>query len=182
MQMTAVTVTKQMLHEARTPQGGFTRAQVECLGEKWPLKKGWLRRLAGKTVPIDQWNTFRNLGRPPSVPKPARRPNGRFDRMARKLKSLGYSSYSEYLFSKHWDSFKLRYKAAGQPMKCAICKESPVQLHHNTYNTIGAESFSDVTPLCDLHHTAVHQWLDDRVGGKVSQTPEAVKWLREVLK
>lgn len=182
MEVTTVVITRQMLESARSPGGGFKRAQVEALGEPWPLRKKWVKRIVGKTVTVQQFELFKSLGRRPSVPKTPRRQNGRFDRLSRKLKALGFQTYRDYLFGKHWDDFKARYKAAGKSMKCAICKESPVQLHHNTYNTIGQESFSDVTPLCDLHHTAVHQWLDDRVGGTVSATPLAVKWLCEVLK
>jgi hypothetical protein len=44
-------ITLDWLNRYRTPRNGFTRAQVEALGLRWPPKpKGWLRRLVGQHI------------------------------------------------------------------------------------------------------------------------------------
>ncbi len=90
------------------------------------------------------------------------------------LKTLGFASYGEYLQSSHWSNFKKRYKAAGQRMKCLVCGEGPIQLHHHTYVRLGAELFTDVSPLCRPHHEAVHEWLKASGLIFVEQTHKAV--------
>lgn len=61
-----VTITREMLQDAgRTPAGGhrYTRAQVAVFGVPWPLQKGWLSALVGRTVPMEQWERFVAAGR-----------------------------------------------------------------------------------------------------------------------
>ena len=38
-------VTREEIEAARTPKGGWTRAQLEVWGVPWPPPKGWLRAL-----------------------------------------------------------------------------------------------------------------------------------------
>ena len=38
-------VTREEIDAARTPKGGWTRAQLEAWGVPWPPPKGWLRAL-----------------------------------------------------------------------------------------------------------------------------------------
>ncbi len=90
------------------------------------------------------------------------------------LKALGFASYGEYLQSSHWSNFKKRYRLAGQGMKCLVCGEGPVQLHHHTYVRLGAELFTDVSPLCRPHHEAVHEWLKASGKNFVEHTHKAV--------
>jgi len=78
-----------------------------------------------------------------------------------RLESLGFSSYSEYLSSDHWRLFKESYRKSDRPMKCAVCCAGKIQLHHHTYVRLGKEKLDDVTPLCRVHHEAVHGWLKD---------------------
>jgi hypothetical protein len=98
-------------------------------------------------------------------------------RFAERLASLGFSSYADYLRSGHWQSFKARYKASGQSMRCKVCHGKPIQLHHCTYARLGAERFQDVMALCDLHHGLVHEWLKER-HLSVANSHQAVKAIR----
>lgn len=44
-------ITLKWLNDHRTARNGFTRAQVEALGMRWPPKpKGWLRRQVGREI------------------------------------------------------------------------------------------------------------------------------------
>lgn len=99
---------------------------------------------------------------------------------SQRLYGLGFSSYEDYLFSPSWKSFKDRYRAAGNSMRCAVCDATPIQLHHHTYKTIGGESFADVTPLCDEHHDDVHSMLKN-AKKPVEETAWAIAILREML-
>ncbi len=51
-------LTKEMLHGAGTKHNGFTKAQLLAFGISWPPKKGWLKSLVGKDVPLEAWNQF----------------------------------------------------------------------------------------------------------------------------
>lgn len=53
-----VFVTSKMLNDARTSAGGYTRAQIEALGVKYPPKRGWLQSFVGKKIPSEQWQSF----------------------------------------------------------------------------------------------------------------------------
>ncbi len=73
-----------------------------------------------------------------------------------RLKKLGYKTYSEYLSSPHWRDLKRRYKASNLKQTCAVCDETHIELHHNTYERMGAEFLTDLTPLCRVHHEEEH--------------------------
>jgi len=51
-------VTKQWLHKNKTPAGGYTRTQIEALGNKWPPKSGWPKRAIGIHITEDQRKMF----------------------------------------------------------------------------------------------------------------------------
>ncbi len=54
-----ITLTAKLLHEASTcGYHGFTAAQTEVFGFKWPLPRGWLKSLIGKTITITQYREF----------------------------------------------------------------------------------------------------------------------------
>lgn len=92
----------------------------------------------------------------------------------RKLRELGYASYTAYLGSQRWAMFKDTYAARGLSMRCTVCRSTPVELHHHTYVRLGNERLDDVTPLCRRHHKAVHKWLKDSGRIFVEYTHEAV--------
>lgn len=67
-----MTLTRQNLHAGKTGNGGFKRAQVEALGLKWPVKKGWLSELIGKEVSDETYSAFMAAReRPDKNPQPA---------------------------------------------------------------------------------------------------------------
>lgn len=74
--------------------------------------------------------------------------------MLRRLKSLGLTSYREYLEGSHWRA--LRRRALGQ--RCSVCGETKgLVLHHSTYARLGAEPAHDLHTLCGPCHVAVHR-------------------------
>lgn len=82
-----------------------------------------------------------------------------------KLRSLGFSTYDEYLSSEWWALFRRCYKNSKKQQSCLVCNETHVELHHVSYSRLGAEKLTDVVPLCRFHHEAVHKWLkENRVG------------------
>jgi hypothetical protein len=56
--MDTVIVTEKLLLAGRTGPGGWNRLQIECLGIKWPPKKGWKSRIRGRAIPRDKAERF----------------------------------------------------------------------------------------------------------------------------
>jgi hypothetical protein len=71
------------------------------------------------------------------------------------LQRLGYKNYAQYLRAPHWQDVKDRYRASDLPQAC-FCGEETVDLHHMTYERIGAENLDDLAPLCRSCHQLVH--------------------------
>jgi hypothetical protein len=44
------TITDAWIDRHRSDRGGWTRTQIEVLGESWPLKAGWRRRAVGRQI------------------------------------------------------------------------------------------------------------------------------------
>ena len=83
----------------------------------------------------------------------------------RKLSSLGYSSYNEYLRSDHWKDVKRRYFSSKIVPKdengrfcCFACQRSDTLLnvHHKTYKRLGKERLHDLVLLCEECHVKAH--------------------------
>lgn len=55
-------ISKRWLHEHKTVRGGWTRKQVEAIGETWPLVKGWTFRAVGRLVTEQQRRLFESFG------------------------------------------------------------------------------------------------------------------------
>lgn len=69
----------------------------------------------------------------------------------------GYGSYEEYLSSLHWKETRSAAlsKAGG---KCCICNaESDLNVHHKTYERLGAERDDDLVVLCKQCHLIFHK-------------------------
>lgn len=75
-----------------------------------------------------------------------------------RLYELGYEDYKKYLSSNHWRNFKAAYRKAGMPGSCLVCFQPHAQLHHMTYERLGAEKLTDVIPLCQKHHSELHEY------------------------
>lgn len=98
-------------------------------------------------------------------------------RFAERLASLGFDTYEAYLRSDHWKAFKASYRSSGRSILCAVCNGKPIQLHHHSYERLGHELLTDITPLCREHHEAVHIWLKTRKAS-VRKTGQAITCLR----
>jgi hypothetical protein len=72
-----------------------------------------------------------------------------------RLRTLGYQSYRAYMASPHWHRVRAAYRASELPQEC-ICGDDDVHLHHMTYERVGAERLTDLTPLCGRCHALVH--------------------------
>lgn len=80
------------------------------------------------------------------------------------LKRLGYSNYTEYLYSNHWKlkkslflSSSLSTKINGKPV-CFSCKsDNKIHTHHITYDRLGNEDLSDLVYLCEKCHSIAHK-------------------------
>lgn len=97
------------------------------------------------------------------------------------LESLGFRTYTEYLRSPTWVSFRRRYSANKLTRKkCLVCDSPRYQLHHTTYERLGSELFSDVMPLCQGHHVEVHRWLRTRQQ-PVQRSRDAVSYIKKKI-
>lgn len=95
-----------------------------------------------------------------------------------RLQNLGFQSYSGYLAGQHWQDFKHAYRVSTRPQLCAVCASPSIELHHHTYERLGAEWLKDVIPLCRDHHEAVHVWLREK-SLPVEATKRAVMSIRD---
>lgn len=68
--------------------------------------------------------------------------------------------YAAYLKSDHWKNFRLEVLAFWGG-RCAICRDIAKDVHHNTYQRIGAERMTDAIPLCRPCHKRVHGAMAD---------------------
>lgn len=71
------------------------------------------------------------------------------------MRRLGFASYRDYLRSPHWLGLRRTYRVSSLPQVC-VCGDEDVQLHHLTYERVGAERLTDLTPLCRGCHALVH--------------------------
>lgn len=74
---------------------------------------------------------------------------------AQRLRELGYDSYDSYLKSGHWHDLKRLYRESDRPQICQ-CGETDVELHHLTYERVGAEELTDLIALCRRCHEDIH--------------------------
>jgi hypothetical protein len=51
-------VTREWVMRHRTPNGGWTRAQLDAIGVKWPPKRGWVVTVIGRDLPDDAVQAF----------------------------------------------------------------------------------------------------------------------------
>jgi len=93
------------------------------------------------------------MRRPGSPPRTSKRQT-KF--LKQRLNTLGYGSYFEYLKSDRWVETKTRYRGAGLPQSCLVCRDPHVDLHHKTYQRLGNEQLTDLVALCRLHHDQLH--------------------------
>jgi len=73
-----------------------------------------------------------------------------------RLREFGYADYSAYLRSGAWRERKADYWASDQPQDCICGKTDGLQLHHLTYERVGDEPPTDLTPLCPNCHAMIH--------------------------
>jgi hypothetical protein len=73
-----------------------------------------------------------------------------------RLRRQGYGNYRVYLLSPHWAQIRRDYRESDLPQECFCGESDGVQLHHLTYERIGAERLLDLTPLCAPCHALVH--------------------------
>lgn len=74
--------------------------------------------------------------------------------------------YREYLESPEWKATRAKALERGDN-KCAVCgRTDTLEVHHNTYDRIGAELPTDLVVLCNYHHSTIHtcQERDENYG------------------
>lgn len=65
--------------------------------------------------------------------------------------------HATYMKSPEWAALRRRYYSK-YPAKCFCCSTTKnLNLHHKTYNRLGNERLSDLVPLCEPCHKAVHE-------------------------
>jgi hypothetical protein len=147
-------LTKEIFEAARTENAGWTSAQLEVLGVAWPPPKGnWQKGLIGQDFPEEVIADFVNLRTVYKDDSPWT--------LESKLAGLGCASYAEYLLTDHWQWFRRDY-AAHNDMKCFVTgATNDLNLHHITYERLGAENDGDVVPLHTWVHSLVHRLVKE---------------------
>jgi hypothetical protein len=75
----------------------------------------------------------------------------------KKLKEMGFSSYSEYLSSKLWKYIKNKAKRKEAFKYCVICGGEDINLHHIEYNHIDKNTLVNIIPTCFSCHQKIHK-------------------------
>lgn len=71
------------------------------------------------------------------------------------------TDYQQYIASPAWRARRLRFLRRLPIEACSACGSTDgVDLHHMTYERLGAEDDGDLVALCRTCHTAVHQLHD----------------------
>ena len=65
-----VTITLEMIADAKTKAGGYTRAQLKVLGIDWPPPKGWAKALVGQDIEESLYQQFMDARSVTSKPTP----------------------------------------------------------------------------------------------------------------
>jgi hypothetical protein len=102
-----------------------------------------------------------------------------------RIRQLGYEDYTAFLRSPDWEETRRRYwRDPDTPKACGLCgtEEPPLQLHHRTYERVGAEHLSDLVPTCLRCHQLLHA-LDKRgdidgLDADLTQLTDAVRAAR----
>lgn len=75
---------------------------------------------------------------------------------------LSYADYKRYLRSGHWRRLRARIRTQREE-RCEVCRErrTPakrlvLEVHHKTYERLGAERDSDLQLLCQACHADAH--------------------------
>lgn len=58
-----ITLTEERLNKAKTPRGGYCKAQLQALGIEWPPKSGWKKGVIGKKVTLRRFISFVKFGK-----------------------------------------------------------------------------------------------------------------------
>jgi hypothetical protein len=66
-------VTESFIVYGATKNRGWTKRQIEILGESWPPQKGWKVRACARMIPVEDWDEFLRIGRE-SVKSPPKKP------------------------------------------------------------------------------------------------------------
>ena len=57
-----ITLTIDRLNKSKTSNGGYTKNQLTLIDVAWPPQKGWKRAIVGKTIPLNTFIEFVQLG------------------------------------------------------------------------------------------------------------------------
>lgn len=119
--MEQITLTSQLLHSASTKGfNGFTKSQLAVLGINWPAKRGWLKGLVGKSVPLAVYDEFKALGQAKAdKPRNAIEEEGEFNEVVGIIAQVGDSVYPAKCISAARQIIRLVRKNAGNPTKSA---------------------------------------------------------------
>ena len=67
-------------------------------------------------------------------------------------------TYTAYLHSKHWKKVRsIALQNAGYKCQACSCKDTILDVHHNSYDRLGNEDPSDLIVLCRSCHSKVHE-------------------------
>jgi hypothetical protein len=83
-------------------------------------------------------------------------------------------SYQAYINSPIWRK-KVEEYFSRHRRRCWLCGTTDkIQLHHQTYENMGREEDSDLLPVCETHHRAIHEY-HRQYGGVLADASVALK-------
>lgn len=89
------------------------------------------------------------------------------------------ANYDRYINSGAWEERKIAYYAKHE-RKCTGCGATEdVDLHHHTYERLGAELDTDLVPVCESCHTTIHRFHEEQGGSLSAATFDALRFLTD---
>jgi 5-methylcytosine-specific restriction endonuclease McrA len=159
-----IKLTKEEIESHLTPGGGYTQEQLAEWGVSWPPPKGWKNRLIrGKRIlsKEDRQAGYRKAQakREKQDKKQQRRRRKKLQHvpwLERNAQKAGYTSYSTYLQSPHWQALRDQVLERDKH-RCTKCSAADkLQVHHLSYKRLGYEELDDLKTLCQSCHQAIH--------------------------
>ena len=77
--------------------------------------------------------------------------------IGKKIRTLDFKKYEEYLKSDIWKESRKRFISSREELKCFCCESNKnLQVHHRTYARLGKEYLTDLVLLCSNCHKKTH--------------------------
>lgn len=97
---------------------------------------------------------------------------------------LTRSEYAAYIRSEAWRAKRAQvFSASPRPYRCHCCNRKrsarrPIEVHHLTYENLGAEPLTDLVLVCLICHGLIHAYAGAQLGLNIALATEYIRAAR----